>query len=168
MIFDISILIGSAGISYYLIHWYKKRKKIPSLRNVLGILEKIKENTFLPDNVSESEVENLLAHKLLHFFEEVHTQYYLGGIKGAKDRIDIDIAHGKLGIEIKLAAQLKKSNERNRLLGQMDLYKERKYNLNNLLVIIVGSKKHQKQEVISELIKILTEKGVYCYYWSTE
>ena len=168
MLLNLTILIGSAGVSYYLIQQYKKRKKKPSLRNVNQILEKIKPHTLIPADASESDVEAILAQKLHQYFDQVKTQYYLGGLKGSKDRIDIDIQDGEFGIEIKLARLLRKSNERNRLLGQMDMYKIRKYHLNNLMVILVGSLKDHQKAVIQELIEILTEKGVYCFYWPTD
>lgn len=167
MIVNLIILIITAVGTFYAKTLYEKARKAPKLKNVIRVIEHEMAAQMLDKKMSESEVEKIIAQKLKKYFKNVQTQYQLGGRRGARERIDIDIDHGTLGIEIKLVKLLKKSNERNRLLGQVDLYKERKYHQNNLLILLAGQEKYQQDEGILELQRILQGKGVGLLYLKT-
>jgi hypothetical protein len=103
------------------------------------------------------------------YFKEVSRQYTLSisNGRGAKERVDIDVGNGRFGIEIKLARLLKKSNERNRLLGQIDLYQTRRYAPENLLVLIVGESSTAEADYMIELRRIIENKGANFMYLPT-
>jgi hypothetical protein len=164
MLLNLIVFVATATATFYLKRYYEKIKRLPTPTNVMRELRKIEPFLQITQNSNESEVETQLATKLIKFFPTVSTQYQIGGSKNARERVDIDVGNGQVGIEIKLARLLKKSNERNRLLGQIDLYRERKYKNKNLLVLIVGEKKEEKEENIIELKKILADKGVSWLY----
>ncbi|MCU0445552.1 MAG: hypothetical protein MUE85_11605 [Microscillaceae bacterium] len=165
MLLNLTLLIFTALLTFYFKNWYESRKKLPTLSNVKREMTKIFASHPLQTVRNESEIEQLLAPRLGKYFAKVSTQYPIGGIKNARERVDIDVGDGQVGIEIKLARLLRKSNERNRLLGQIELYKERKYKNNNLLVLIVGEADLETEENILELKKILQNKGTELYFW---
>jgi hypothetical protein len=167
MLLGIVVLMMSAFATFYFRRNYEQRKKIPTKKNVLKIIQNIFYKKRLDNTLSESEVENFLAEKLSLFFDKVQTQYRIGKNKHYSERVDIDLGDGRLGIEIKLAKFLKKSNERNRLLGQVDLYKERKYKPENILILLVGVAELERDDSIMEVKKILDDKGVSFFYLKT-
>lgn len=154
----------SAGTAFYLKSLHEKRKRIPTLKNVVRAIEFIVEKEPIQADYLEADVENFLAKNLQYFFDQVHTQVSVASSQRKRERVDIDIGQGTLGIEIKLAKLLTRANERNRLLGQLDLYQERKYNKNNLLLLLVGIEKYKQNEAIQELEKILQRKGIPLLY----
>ncbi len=161
---NLLIVFTSAGVTYYLIYRYREYQRRPTVENIYRLLRQYTEKRWLSPDHSEQEVEKILARLLGRHFGKVNTQYSLGSGPGAQERIDIDINEGQLGIEIKLATWLRRANERNRLLGQMDLYKERQYRNNNLMVLVVGEEKMEHHKKILELKKILENKGIPFYY----
>lgn len=164
MLLNLIVFVATAFATFYLKNLYEKIKRLPTPANVMRELRKIEPQLLITQNSNESEIESQVAAKLVKYFPLVSTQYQIGGSKNARERVDIDVGNGQVGIEIKLARLLRKSNERNRLLGQIDLYRERKYKNNNLLVLIVGEKNYEKEDNIIELKKILDDKGVSLVY----
>lgn len=148
----------------YFLTWYSLRQYQPTVTNVIRYLRRIPVKSYITDAWSESEVEQFFARQLNKKFAKVATQSLIGGTQYARERIDIDLNNGKLGIEIKLANMLRKSNERNRLLGQIDLYLARKYSPEALLVLIVGSKQNLTHAHITEIQRIIESKKVACHY----
>lgn len=164
MLFNFILLILTAFLTFYFKNWYESRKKLPTLSNVKREMERIFNQIPIQTIRNESEIEQMLAPHLGKYFAKVSTQYPIGGGKNSRERVDIDVGDGQVGIEIKLARLLRKSNERNRLLGQIELYKERKYKNNNLLVLIVGEADLESEANILELKKILQNKGTELFF----
>lgn len=156
--------ILSAGTTLYLKIVFKKKRKSPRLGNVLRALRKITPWQPYTDPLTERIVEEYLMFRLGKYFKDIQRQSVVKGIPHNRDRVDLDIGNGAFGIEIKMAKLLKKSNERNRLLGQLDLYKERKYSHNNLLLVVVGQKEGEEEHHIAEIKKILENKKIPLFY----
>jgi len=108
---------------------------------------------------TEKNVENVISKQLNDEFGKVHQQYSIGGFLGLK--CDIDLHDGKVGIEVKLAKELTTSGIE-RLFGQVLYYSRRTYK-NNLIVLIVGTKK-EFTRIIEEIEDILNEIGVEFIY----
>jgi len=158
------ILSATAGTTYYIKKEYDKKRNQANITNVLRILRRIWIIKNKLPNYQENIVEAYLVRRLSKYFGNIETQKNIGGRKGAREKIDIDIENGKVGIELKLAKSLKNSNERNRLLGQLDLYLTRKYTVKNLLLVIVGEEAEEKSLVIKELIEIIRQKNITFFY----
>lgn len=163
MWFEILIFLSSAFIAYITLQYFQGQHKIPHRKNVIKTIKSCEKYISKLQNISESKLEEILAYQLKKKFE-VNTQFSLGGLKGAREKVDIDLGNGRFGIELKLAKTLRKSNERNRLLGQIDLYIQRKYSSKNILVVIIGEAKYQQDAVILELQSIITQKNVGFYF----
>ncbi len=161
------LLLIVAKAVHYLLVWYSQYQRLPKASNVMKYLKSIQSKLSISDQNSESEVENILARSLQNRFGNVTTQALVGGKRYARERIDIDLGDGQLGIEIKLADMLRKSNERNRLLGQIDLYLERKYTPENLLILIIGKNEYAQTDNIQEIQRMIKNKKVYFYYIKT-
>lgn len=165
MIFYLTALSASACLAFFLKKKIELAKKEPNLKNVLKILDKIPQDLLANESaVSEQIVEEYLFKHLKKHFKTIQRQYVIGNHKSKRERIDLDLGNGNLGIEIKLAKLLRKTNERNRLLGQIDLYKTRKYANKPIIVIIVGTEENSKDENLIELREILANKQAFFYY----
>jgi hypothetical protein len=113
---------------------------------------------------SEKNVESVIAKQLeVLYKDQIHTQYGIGGFLHLK--IDIDIADGQVGIELKLCSEMNSSNIE-RLLGQVLYYSKRKYK-SNLIVVVVGTEKEYDQ-TIRELKSIIEEQGVKFFYMKVQ
>ena len=130
-----------------------------SVSDVTSILDniEIKKSQY----TTEKNVENIITKALNIAFSNAHQQYSIGGFLALK--VDIDIGDGQVGLEIKLAKELKTSGIE-RLFGQVLYYSKRKYK-ENLIVLIVGTEKEYTQ-IIKEVEAIVEEQGVTFYYLS--
>jgi hypothetical protein len=87
-------------------------------------------------------------------YNNVHQQYSIGGNLALKIDMDID---ERIGIEIKLAEQLKDSaSNAQRLLGQLLYYSKRKYQ-SNIIVLVIGPSKLKNDPLIKELNTFIEE-----------
>jgi hypothetical protein len=108
----------------------------------------------------EKKVEKIIFDQLdILYKDKVHRQYNIQGYLGLK--IDIDIADGQVGIELKLANQLNTTSIE-RLLGQVLYYSKRNYK-ENLIVIVVGHEKEYDNR-LKELKNIIEEQNVKFYF----
>jgi len=108
----------------------------------------------------EKKVEKIIFDQLdILYKDKVHRQYNIQGYLGLK--IDIDIADGQVGIELKLANQLNTTSIE-RLLGQVLYYSKRNYK-ENLIVIVVGHEKEYDNR-LKELKNIIEEQKVKFFY----
>jgi hypothetical protein len=82
---------------------------------------------------------------------------------GGREKIDLDIGNGKVGIELKLARKLKSRNEVNRLIGQTTMYKNRKYSQNNLIILLVGNTQTYQQPYVQELKQVIEKEALFFY-----
>lgn len=161
MINYLVIFFLTGVITYYGIHFWKNYQASPKKRIVYQFLKHVKISSRRLEQAKEKEIENFIVQKLKKRFSgaEISAQTLIFEEKGKRERIDIDIEKGQLGIEIKLAKSLKKSNERNRLLGQLQYYREKKYNRNNLLLVVVGQEKDLSIIDIPELKALVLKQG---------
>ena len=97
--------------------------------------------------------------------ETVQKEYNVGGYWGM--RCDIDLFDGKIGIELKVAEQLKKSANVERLIGQTIYYTKRKYGKGNLIVLVVGKRKEYDASM-KEIETIVTELGANFIFKSVD
>jgi len=108
----------------------------------------------------EKKVEKVIFDQLdILYKDKVHRQYNIQGYLGLK--IDIDIADGQVGIELKLANQLNTTSIE-RLLGQVLYYSKRNYK-ENLIVIVVGHEKEYDNR-LKELKNIIEEQNAKFFY----
>ncbi len=163
----LAALLLSAWFSYRLKAYWEENRRVLTSRNVIRVLRKSFKQKGFSEEESESEVEQKIATCLSGHFDAVQSQAPLGGRAQARERIDLDLGPGKVGIEIKLARFLRKSNERNRLIGQVELYLNRKYRPENLIVLIVGPAPLHQDPALYELRDILLKKRVRYVYWPT-
>ena len=95
----------------------------------------------------ERQLEKIFQEKIQH----VVSQYGLDGPSGQK--IDFDLGHGKVGVEIKLAHSVFKAASQDRMIGQVQAYIQSKYSDENLLLVIFCEPEHIAQRVIIKSIK---------------
>jgi hypothetical protein len=153
------LLSISAVITFYFLNKYEQSKKLPSPKNVLQLMQKLQPSEKKFGKASEKQIEQWLAKKMSHYFDDVETQISMGG----REKIDLDIGNGKVGIELKLARKLKSRNEVNRLIGQTTMYKNRKYSQNNLIILLVGNTQTYQQPYVQELKQVIEKEALFFY-----
>lgn len=118
-------------------------------------------------NEKERRVQNALVKQFEEIYgkDNVHKEYAIGGFWNM--RSDIDLFDGKIGIELKVAEQLKSAAGAERLLGQTIYYARRKYGAQNFIVVIVGKEKEYDASM-KELESIIKEHGVQFVYLTTK
>lgn len=148
---------SAGGLARSLQDGFKKSFVDITVDDVVRILDniEIKKSQY----TTERNIENIIAKGLDIAFNKIHQQYSIGGFLALK--VDIDVADGQVGIEIKLAKELTTSNIE-RLFGQVLYYSKRKYK-ENLIVLIVGTEKEYTQ-IIKEMESIIEEQNVTFYY----
>lgn len=151
-------LFGAAGLAFYLVNQTDKMQQIPDLAKVRKAVERFGKKFRIKPEWSEEDIEKQLTKYLQIHFRQVRRQFPVGEFS-QRERIDIDIADGTFGIEIKLTTLLSKTNERNRLFGQIDTYQTRRYGRHRLLVVIVGEEGWEKSPLGVEMKQILHNKG---------
>lgn len=110
----------------------------------------------------EEKVQNSLSVQLKEIYGqgEVNTEFSVGGHWGMKS--DIDLFHGKIGIELKVAEQLKSASNVERLIGQVVYYMKKQYG-NNFIVLVAGKPKEYdaSMQELEEIINNLGAKFIY-------
>ncbi|MBS9770540.1 MAG: hypothetical protein J7F05_08650 [Trichodesmium erythraeum GBRTRLIN201] len=126
--------------------------------SVLDHLDEFKPklNPKLKFGFTEKSIQKQLCDYLREYYEHVNTEYGIGGLNAIK--IDIDVGEGKVGIELKLASKLFKTSEFNRLAGQLRQYTNSKYDEDNLILGIIGTKDDRKETSWIRQIKDLAEE----------
>ena len=130
-------------------------KIITKYANVDDVIEHLKKfvpkaDPKLKSGYTEKSFENQLVKYMKKRFVEVTPQYTLGG--RIPTVIDMDVANGVAGIELKDAKSVVKSNEFNRMKGQIQYYKETRYKDDNIFLLVVGE--HEDKEN-SRLIEVM-------------
>lgn len=95
----------------------------------------------LKNGYTEKSIENQMAQYLKRKFVEVKQQYGIGGLNARA--IDIDVADGVAGIELKDAKKVVKLSEMDRVKSQLLAYQEERYQ-DNLILAVVGE--HEEQD----------------------
>jgi hypothetical protein len=77
-------------------------------------------------------------------------------------KCDIDLFHGKIGIELKVAEQLKSASNVERLMGQVVYYMKKQYG-SNFIVFVAGKPKEYdaSMQEIEGIINSLGARFVY-------
>ena len=104
------------------------------LRDKIILPTTILRSTTYVGETKEKRVQNNLLAQLKERYGQsnVNTEFSVGGHWGMK--CDLDLFHGKIGIELKVAEQLKSASNVERLIGQVVYYMKKQYG-NNLIVI---------------------------------
>ncbi|HAI74876.1 MAG TPA: hypothetical protein DCM08_01400 [Microscillaceae bacterium] len=167
--FDYILLFGlSSASAYWLMVWNKYQSLKVHPQNIGQYLQNLKIRQDWLDEHSENELSMLLAQQLRkRFGQPVNTQVRIQATQTDKTRIDIDVAEGKVGIEVKLSKSLQSANERNRLLGQVELYKEKKYNQQNLILVVVGKRHLAENHFLQDIKALLNKKKINFVYLQT-
>lgn len=110
------------------------------------------------DNYREKSIQRQLNDYLNIHFKHVQPQYSLEGNTSAS--IDFNIGRGKIGLELKLAKSIFRTNEFNRLKGQILHYTKAKFNQNNLLILVAGEKKFLDNRVqLNDIRNVIESLG---------
>lgn len=122
-------------------------KIITKYANIDDVIEHLKKfvpkaDPKLKSGYTEKSIENQLVKFMKERFVEVTPQYSLGG--RFPSVIDIDVADGVAGIELKDAKSIVKKIEFDRMRGQIPEYKEKRYTDDNIFLIVVGE--HEDKE----------------------
>ena len=115
-------------------------------------------NENLKEGYTEKSIENQLYKYLQQIYVSVTPQY---GIEGKNGRnIDLDVADGVAGVEIKIASKLFKSAEHDRLNGQLRSYLKARYKENNLILLVCGTKEDSCNTILHEVKETCRELSV--------
>lgn len=110
----------------------------------------------------EEKVQKFLFEELKKIYGQSHvnTEFSVGGHWGMK--CDLDLFHGKIGIELKVAEQLKSASNVERLMGQVVYYMKKQYG-NNLIVLVAGKPKEYdaSMQEIEGIINGLGARFIY-------
>jgi len=123
----------------------------------VGVIEEIilegfelEHNEKLKLGYTEKSIEKQLERVFQNRIKHVITQYGLDGPTGQK--IDFDLGHGKVGVEIKLAESVFKAGPQDRMVGQIQAYIKSRYANDNLLLVIFCEDRHIKERAIQKAI----------------
>lgn len=110
----------------------------------------------------EEKVQKILFEELKKIYGQsnVNTEFSVGGHWGMKS--DVDLFHGKIGIELKVAEQLKSASNVERLIGQVVYYMKKQYG-NNFIVLVAGKSKEYdaSMQEIEGIINSLGARFIY-------
>lgn len=116
-------------------------------------------------NISKSVLEKTKELDLNKMLEEHFKSFFATIKKGGtsnKGLIDLILGDNVYGIELKLARELKKSDQADRAKGQIDRYKEEFKS--NFMMVIAGSSEEKKEKNVQDLIKKFKETNTSYYY----
>ena len=116
----------------------------------------------LKEGYTEKSIENQLAKYLKQRFVEVKQQYGIEGINARS--IDIDVANGVAGIELKDAKKVIKTAEMDRVKSQLIAYQEKRYQ-DNLILAVVGNEEYENDACIIEIRNYCKKKGIKYYFF---
>jgi hypothetical protein len=158
LVFVLTLLSTYSGLEAYR-HWQRHH---PTIVRVYAHLQRLQLPAQWLAQAKEADLEPIL-HKYVDRLYPGQVQRQVPVVNEQqgtrRERIDLDIANGKIGIEIKLAKSLRATNERNRLIGQIQLYTLRRYQQQNLIVLIVGEAHEAQLPAIQELKALIEKDG---------
>lgn len=97
---------------------------------------------------TEKDVHKQLERYLKDIFQNVTMEHGVESKTGKN--IDVDVANGKVGIEVKLASEIFKEGGWDRALGQMVKYSRLKYKDGNLIFLIAGFDEDLRNSILSD------------------
>lgn len=112
----------------------------------------------LKSGYTEKSIENQLAKYLKKRYVTVTQQHGVAD-KNAR-QIDIDVANGVAGIELKDVSKVIKTAEFDRLNGQLSAYLENRYTKNNLILVICGELSFFDDSKLQDVIKLCKKLDV--------
>lgn len=119
----------------------------------------------LKNGYTEKSIENQLAKYMKQKFVEVTPQY---GIEGRNARaIDIDVANGVAGIELKDAKKVVKTAEMDRVKSQILAYQEKRYQ-DCLILLVAGGAEDKNDSCLIELKEYCRKNKVKYYYFELD
>ncbi len=116
----------------------------------------------LKNGYTEKSIENQLVKYLKQKFVEVTSQYGIGGINARS--IDIDVADGVAGIELKDAKKVVKTAEMDRVKSQLLAYQEKRYQ-DNLILVVAGENEDKDDSCLIELKEYCKKNKVKYYFF---
>lgn len=135
---------------------------ITTLSEDITLPSTILRSTIYQGESKEKRVQNKLFDQLKGIYGQnnVNTEFSVGGHWGMK--CDLDLFHGKIGIELKVAEQLKSASNVERLMGQVVYYMKKQYG-NNLIVLVAGKPKEYdaSMQEIEGIINGLGARFIY-------
>ena len=176
MDFWIYVLIGIAVL--FVVWSYLKKKstdenggriasKYATFDDVKAHLEGFvpKSDPKLKNGYTEKSIEIQLAKYMKEKFVEVNRQYVLEGPNGRS--IDIDVANGVAGIELKDAKKVMKTAEMDRVKSQILAYQEKRYQ-NCLILLVAGESEDMNESSLLELKEYCRKNKVKYYYFELD
>lgn len=143
-------------------------KIITKYANVDDVIEHLKKfvpkaDPKLKSGYTEKSIENQLVKFMKERFVEVTPQY---GIEGRNARsIDIDIANGVAGIELKDAKKVVKLAEFDRMQSQLLDYKKKRYKDENLFLLLIGEHEDHENSFLLDIIDFCLKNQIrYGFY----
>lgn len=137
-----------------------------TLRDNISVSSSVLRENYLGDNKETKAQRNIVKQlKEIYGQELITTEYHIGGYKGM--RCDIDIANGSIGIELKVAEQLRTAAHVERLIGQVVYDMWRKYQHRNFIVVVVGKEK-ENDASMQELAQIIQNLGAHFLFKSVK
>ena len=119
-------------------------------------------NSKLKNGYTEKSIETQLVKFLKQKFVEVTPQF---GIEGRNARaIDIDVANGTAGIELKDAKKVVKTAEMDRVKSQLLAYQDKRYQ-DNLILAVIGENEDKDDSCLIELKEYCKKNKVKYYYF---
>jgi hypothetical protein len=128
---------------------------------VINVLHEFKLKKKDLKEMTEVQINKKLEDHFRKYFENAHKSS--GNLRGA---FDIELGKMNFVIELKLAASLKKTNERDRASGQAKRYLQ-EFKKNNFLMLVIGNKEDKDDK---NIISLETEikKDFKCYFYFLE
>jgi hypothetical protein len=163
------IFLAVLGYKYLLTHTDDDGRiedQSVKMSNVIEALEEFeyKKVSRLKEGYTEKSIQNQLKTHLLKKYVHVTDEYGIEGINATK--IDFDIGHGKVGLELKLAKSLFKTSNLHRLVGQIEDYSNHKYDNDNLIVAVYGEPNHTSERTqLKRIQEKIEEKGAEFAYF---
>lgn len=143
-------------------------KIITKYANVDDVIEHLKKfvpkaDSKLKNGYTEKTIENQLVKFMKKRFVEVTPQF---GIEGRNARaIDIDVANGVAGIELKDAKKVVKLAEFDRMQSQILDYKKKRYKDDNLFLLLIGEREDHENSFLLDIIDFCLKNRIrYGFY----
>jgi len=160
----IDLLLGAKNRSIKE-HGGKIITKYADIDDVIEHLKKFvpKADPKLKGGYTEKSIENQLVKFMKERFVEITPQF---GIEGRNARfIDIDVANGVAGIELKDAKKVVKQAELDRVRFQLLDYKKKRYKDDNLFLLLTGEHEDHENSFLLDVIDFCKENQIrYGFY----
>ncbi len=151
---DFLLVAGLFGGGYFLIKKYQENQAQSNdpridenqldVDDVVTMLEE-----FRPNSGDEMQVQVQLKTFFQKRIRHVQREYGLE----TKLKIDFDLGKGAVGVEVKMAKSLMAASAYHRMLGQVREYIKKKYDEDNLIIVVVTNKTLSKENTFVEKLE---------------